>query len=281
MLEDHAIFCTGGSGVGEVIMKTIEDVLANNEYPGRGLIVGKSADNKNAVACYWIMGRSKGSRNRIFVSEGTGSSQVIKTVPFDRAIVEGDPSLIIYNAMRIVDDTLILTNGDQTDTIADALQKGGSFVDALATRKYEHDAPNYTPRISSITKVDGGGMTCSLSIIKRATSSAKKLSPDAAGVTHDGAMVAECVASDVVCSTFSYDDTAPGVGHLITTYKHNGNPLPSFDGPPIDVALPALLDELAASLWASLNNDNKVALLVRFTDLSTKVATTKIINKLQ
>lgn len=235
-------------------IKTLQDALAGNTYPGRGLIIGKSADGKNAVTAYWIMGRSIGSRNRVFQADG----DTIKTIPFDKSIVAGDPSLIIYTALRTVGNKLIVTNGDQTDTIADSLSTGGTFSGALLTRKYEHDSPNYTPRISSITTIENGIMSYELSILK----------------TDDG-------NSDCVCRFYySYENPPPAVGRLITTYEHDGSPLPSYKGEPVTVAIQGELSEFADSLWNVLDGDNKVALFVRYTNILTGIPETKIINKL-
>lgn len=238
-----------------MIIKSIKDVLGGNKYPGRGIIIGKSSDSKNAIVAYWIMGRSKGSRNRIFQED----SGIIKTVPFDKSLIAGDPSLIIYTALRTVGNNLIVTNGDQTDTIANGILKGLDFNRSLLSRKYEHDAPNYTPRISSITTIENGVMKYELSILK----------------TDDG-------NSDCVCRfNYSYENPPPGVGRLITTYLHDGAPLPSYCGEPVTVELSGTIDEFTNNLWGVLDCDNKVALFVRYTNIKTNEHETKIINKNQ
>lgn len=239
-------------------IKTFADVLEGNSYPGRALVVGVSDDKKCAIAAYWIMGRSRGSRNRIFEKFG----DTLRTVPFDKSITEGDPSLIIYTAMRELGDTLILTNGDQTDTIFEQMQKGKTFEEALATRTFEHDAPNYTPRISSLTKVaevEGEKViTQKLSIIK----------------TFEGD------SSITERFTYSYEGLDAGVGRLITTYEHDGEVLPSFKGEPIPVRLMGNIDDVSSSIWNALDEDNKVALYVRFLNIDTMQCRETIINKI-
>ena len=225
-------------------------LLRQNSYPGRGILLGRSADGENAVIAYFIMGRSENSRNRVFEETGDG----IRTRAYDESRMT-DPSLIIYNPVRQLDRVTIVTNGDQTDTIYDALDAGGTFEDALLTRTFEPDEPNYTPRISGVVKPDG---TYSLSILK----------------SLDG---------DPACACryfYEYDAPKAGVGHFIHTYERDGDPLPSFEGEPRRVALTAPdAETLAGDLWLALNSDNRVSLFVRYIDLETGDDETSIINK--
>ena len=241
-------------------MKLIKDELSSTTYPGRGIIVGKSEDGKKAVAAYWTMGRSKGSRNRIFVTDSEQGSEVVRTKPFDVSIVEGDASLIIYAAVRELGKKTIVTNGDQTDTIFEGLKKGLSFEQSLRSRKYEHDAPNYTPRISSLIDLEGGvdgGYAYSLSILK-----------------------SDCGNGDnTLRFTYTYDNPQNGEGHYIHTYMGDGNPLPSFEGEPVKVKVSGTIDEFTNEIWNSLNEDNKVSLFVRFIDLETGKWEERILNK--
>ena len=226
--------------------------LSGNPYPGRGILLGCSADGRRAVIAYFIMGRSENSRNRVFEITEDG----IRTKAFDESRMT-DPSLIIYHPVRVVDGTTIVTNGDQTDTVADAFRSGGSWVRALRTREFEPDGPNYTPRISGMVRPDG---SYRLAILKSA----------------DG--------DPACCRRFFYEYDAPiaGQGHFISTYQTDGDPLPSFEGEPRTVELG---DENAAALadrlWNSLNADNKVSLFVRTIDLTTGQTDTAIKNKHQ
>ncbi|MDB7815791.1 MULTISPECIES: IMP cyclohydrolase [Intestinimonas] len=226
--------------------------LSGNPYPGRGILLGCSADGRRAVIAYFIMGRSENSRNRVFEITEDG----IRTKAFDESRMT-DPSLIIYHPVRVVDGTTIVTNGDQTDTVADAFRSGGSWVRALRTREFEPDGPNYTPRISGMVRPDG---SYRLAILKSA----------------DG--------NPACCRRFFYEYDAPiaGQGHFISTYQTDGDPLPSFEGEPRTVELG---DETAAALadrlWNSLNADNKVSLFVRTIDLTTGQTDTAIKNKHQ
>ena len=226
--------------------------LSGNPYPGRGILLGCSADGRRAVIAYFIMGRSENSRNRVFEITEDG----IRTKAFDESRMT-DPSLIIYHPVRVVDGTTIVTNGDQTDTVADAFRSGGSWVRALRTREFEPDGPNYTPRISGMVRPDG---SYRLAILKSA----------------DG--------DPACCRRFFYEYAAPiaGQGHFISTYQTDGDPLPSFEGEPRTVELG---DETAAALadrlWNSLNADNKVSLFVRTIDLTTGQTDTAIKNKHQ
>ena len=228
-------------------------------YPGRGIVAGLSADGKYAVSAYWTMGRSAGSRNRIFVAEKENGSEVVRTKAFDPSLIAGDPSLIIYAAVRQMGNKTIVTNGDQTDTIYDEMRKGLSFEQSLLSRKYEHDAPNYTPRISSLIDTEGGRLHYALSILK----------------SDDGNP--DCTLRQ----TFDYENPAAGEGRYIHTYQGDGNPLPSFSGEPVKVSLEteAGLEEFADKLWNSLNEENKVSLFVRFIEISSGKYQEKIINK--
>ena len=232
---------------------SIEKDLCSNVYPGRGILLGKSADGKNAVIAYFIMGRSENSRNRVFVEDGDG----IRTQAFDESKLE-DPSLIIYAPVIVLGNKTIVTNGDQTDTIYHLMNQQQTFEQSLRTREFEPDAPNYTPRISGIVKITDGEMNYALSILKSADGN-----PDC-------------------CQrfTFTYSNPVNGTGHFIHTYMTDGNPLPSFEGEPKLVEIGNDdIDAFADKLWNSLNKDNKVSLFVRYIDLASGKATSKIINK--
>ena len=224
--------------------------LRGNAYPGRGIVIGKSQDGGCAVVAYFIMGRSVNSRNRIFAEEPDG----IRTEAADPAKME-DPSLIIYHPVRQIGRGLIVTNGDQTDTIRDFLEKGLPFEQALRTREFEPDGPNWTPRISGLLSPDG---SYKLSILKAA---------DEAGTA--------CLRQ-----TFEYPGQA-GLGHFLHTYQCDGSPIPSFEGEPTPVTIEGDIDTFTSSLWESLNQDNKVSLFVRYIDLATGQAQTRIVNKNQ
>ncbi len=229
----------------------IDELITGNPYVGRGIIVGKSADGKKAVSAYFIMGRSANSRNRIFTKKGGE----VFTEPFDASKVE-DPSLIIYAAIRRYENALIVTNGDQTDTIYDGLKAGKSFSCALAAREFEPDKPNFTPRISAVSYFSGNDFTYEMSILKSADA--------------DGS----------ACNrfTFSYNPL-PGLGHFIHTYVTDGNPIPTFQGEPERVCIGNDIDEFTDTLWNSLDADNKISLYVRYTDLATGEENDRLINK--
>ena len=230
----------------------IKSELSSTTYPGRGIIVGKSEDGKKAVAAYWTMGRSAGSRNRVFVEDGDG----IRTQAFDPSLIAGDPSLIIYAAVCVLGKKTIVTNGDQTDTIYEGLEKGLTFEQSLRSRKYEHDAPNYTPRISSLLNFENG-YDYSLSILK-----------------------SDCGNGDnTLRFTYTYDNPQNGEGHYIHTYMGDGNPLPSFEGEPVKVKISGSIDDFTNQIWTSLNEDNKVSLFVRFIDIESGKWETRILNK--
>ncbi len=226
-------------------------------YPGRGIVIGCSSDGKKAVAAYWTMGRSAGSRNRIFTTDMENGSEVVRTKPFDPSLVAGDLSLIIYAAVRQLGTKTIVTNGDQTDTIYEGLKEGKTFEQALRTRKYEHDGPNWTPRISSLIDISGGILNYSLSILK---------SDDGNG---------DCTLRQ----TFDYETPFAGQGRYIHTYEGDGNPLPSFKGEPVKVSIEGDIEEFTDKLWNSLNSENKVSLFVRFINIADGTYEEKIINK--
>lgn len=232
-------------------------ILSENEYPGRGIVAGLSEDGKYAVSAYWTMGRSAGSRNRIFVAENENGSEVVRTKAFDPTLIAGDPSLIIYAAVRQINNTTIVTNGDQTDTIFEGLKNGKTFEQSLQSRKYEHDAPNYTPRISSVLNIQSGKLDYAISILKSDNGN-----PD-----------------NTLRFAFSYDNPVKGQGRFIHTYMGNGNPLPSFEGEPELVSIKGGIDEFSKMLWSSLNEDNKVSLFVRYIDIATGKFEERIINK--
>lgn len=232
---------------------SLETLLSGNSYPGRGIVAGLSDDGKHAVSAYWTMGRSKGSRNRIFVEDGDG----IRTQAFDSTLIAGDPSLIIYSAVRVLGGKTIVTNGDQTDTIFEGLESGKSFEESLRSRKYEHDSPNYTPRISSLLDVSCGKFSYAVSILKSDSGN-----PD-----------------NTLRFTFSYDNPQKGEGHFIHTYLGDGNPLPSFEGEPLKIGISGDIDSFAEKIWSSLDSENKVSLFVRFIDIATGKFESRIINK--
>lgn len=232
----------------------LDEQLKNNSYPGRGIVVGVTPDAKKAVFGYFIMGRSENSRNRIFVSEG----ECMRTEAFDPSKLS-DPSLIIYSPVRVLGEKTIVTNGDQTDTVYDFLAEGKTFADALRTREFEPDAPNYTPRISALGTVKDGKFSYKLSILKSSL-----------GIGDS-------------CERFFWEYDAPlaGEGRFIHTYKCDGNPIPSFEGDPEPVEIDGDIDSFTNMLWENLNEENKVSLFVRFIDIASGEADTRIINKNQ
>lgn len=234
-------------------INSIDKLICGNPYVGRGIVIGKSADGKKAVSAYFIMGRSANSRNRIF-SEKDGA---VFTEPFDASKVE-DPSLIIYAAVRQYKNNLIVTNGDQTDTIYDGIRNGLSFTSALNSRKFEPDAPNFTPRISGMITFLDDDFTYQMSILK---------SIDSEG-------------SDCARYTFSYPSKA-GLGHFIHTYVTDGNPIPTFQGEPERVEIGNDIDEFTNTLWNSLDADNKISLYVRYTDTASGEVDSRLINKMK
>ncbi|MCR5494299.1 MAG: IMP cyclohydrolase [Treponema sp.] len=232
---------------------SLKDELTQNAYPGRGIVAGLSADGKYAVSAYWTMGRSAGSRNRVFVTDGEG----IRTQAFDPTLIAGDPSLIIYAAVRVLGSKTIVTNGDQTDTIYEGLKEGLTFEQSLRGRKYEHDAPNYTPRISSLLDIEDGVYNYSISILKSDNGN-----PD-----------------NTLRFTFNYDAPQKGKGHFIHTYMGDGNPLPSYEGEPTPVAIEGDIDTFTNNIWSWLNEDNKVSLFVRYIDIESGKYETRVLNK--
>jgi IMP cyclohydrolase len=224
------------------------EYLSGNEYPGRGIVLGRTQDGGKMLIGYFIMGRSENSRNRVFVEEGEG----IRTEAFDPAKLS-DPSLIIYSPVRVLGKTTIVTNGDQTDTIYDFLAAGKSFEDALRTRTFEPDGPNFTPRISGV--VCGAGYR--LSILKSV----------------------EGDPSSAHRFFFDYTDALPGQGHVIHTYRENGNPIPSFEGEPVPVQMTEDFESFGEKLWNALNEKNKVSLFIRSIDLTSGKTQTKLYNK--
>ena len=226
--------------------------LSSTTYPGRGIVIGQSQDGKYAVTAYFIMGRSVNSRNRVFVEDGQG----IRTQAFDPSKLS-DPSLIIYAPVRVLGKDTIVTNGDQTDTIYEGMDKQMTFEQSLRSREFEPDGPNYTPRISGIMHIESGRYNYAMSILK-----SNNGNPEA-------------------CNryTFAYENPVAGEGHFIHTYKCDGNPLPSFEGEPKLIAIPDDMDAFTDTLWNSLNEDNKVSLFVRYIDIATGKYETRIVNK--
>ena len=233
-------------------MKSLAAELSSTTYPGRGIVIGKTPDGKHAAIAYFIMGRSENSRNRIFVEEGEG----IRTEAFDPSKLE-DPSLIIYAPVRVLGNKTIVTNGDQTDTIYELMNKQFTFEQALRNREFEPDAPNYTPRISGILHIEAGSFNYAMSILK-----SNNGNPDA-------------------CNryTFAYENPVAGEGHFIHTYMGDGNPLPSFEGEPTLIDIPNDMNEFAELVWNNLNEDNKVSLFIRYIDIETGKYESRIINK--
>ena len=233
-------------------MVSIEQELKGNSCPGRGIILGKTPDGKKAAAAYFIMGRSENSRNRIFVEDGEG----IRTQAFDPSKMT-DPSLVIYAPVRVLGNKMIVTNGDQTDTIYEGMDRQLTFEQSLRTREFEPDGPNYTPRISGIMHIENGMYNYAMSILK----------------SNNG-------SPDGCCRyTFPYENPAAGEGHFIHTYMCDGDPLPSYEGEPKLIGIPDDMEEFAQLLWNSLNEENKVSLFVRYIDIETGNYETKIINK--
>ena len=234
-------------------MLDIETVLKENSYPGRGIIIGRTPDSTKAVVAYFIMGRSENSRNRVFVEDGEG----IRTQAFDPSKLT-DPSLIIYAPVRVLGNKTIVTNGDQTDTIYELMDRQMTFEQALRTREFEDDAPNFTPRISGIIRLENDDMNFAMSILKSA----------------------EGDNSSCQRYTFAYSNPLPAKAKFIHTYKCDGNPLPSFEGEPKTLALPDVdIDTLTDIIWKNLNEDNKVSLFVRYIDLKTGEYDSRIVNK--
>ncbi len=253
---------SGGNGGGEIAERTVKgmnvyqrdsmrDLIKDNSYVGRGIVIGKTEDGTRAAVAYFIMGRSENSRNRIFKEEG----EDVMIYPFDETRVE-DPSLIIYAPIRKLDNKLIVTNGDQTETIYDYVAEGASFEAALESREFEPDAPNWTPRISGMLTFEENDITYKMNILKSA---------DEAGTA---------------CNRFNYSYQAiAGVGHFLHTYMGDGNPLPTFTGEPERMAIPNDIDEWTKEIWENLNEENKISVYVRFVDLKTGAVENRMMNK--
>lgn len=235
-------------------MRLLTEELRQNSYPGRGIVIGRSADGKKAVTAYFIMGRSVNSRNRVFVEEGRG----IRTQAFDPSKLT-DPSLIIYAPVRVLGNKTIVTNGDQTDTIYEGMDKQMTFEQSLRSREFEPDGPNFTPRISGIMHIEDGKYNYAMSILK----------------SNEGNPESCCRY------TYAYEAPAAGEGRFIHTYMQDGNPLPSFEGEPKRVKISGDIDEFTQEIWESLNEDNKVSLFVRFIDIAGGDEETRIVNKNQ
>lgn len=235
-------------------LRSLEQELSSNAYPGRGIVIGRSADGTKAVTAYFIMGRSSNSRNRIFVEDGEG----IRTQAFNPSKLE-DPSLIIYAPVRVLGNKTIVTNGDQTDTIYEGIGKQLTFEQSLRSRTFEPDGPNYTPRISGIMHVENGTYNYAMSILK----------------SNNG--------DPSSCSryTFAYENPKAGEGRFIHTYMGDGNPLPSFEGEPTLVGIEGSIDEFTKMVWENLNEDNKVSLFVRYIEIATGRYESRIMNKNQ
>ena len=233
-------------------MLSLKEELANNAYPGRGIVIGKTPNGKYAVTAYFIMGRSSNSRNRVFVEDGQG----IRTQAFDPSKLE-DPSLIIYAPVRVLGNKTIVTNGDQTDTIYEGMDKQLTFEQSLRSREFEPDGPNYTPRISGVMHIENGTYNYAMSILK-----SNNGNPES-------------------CNryTFAYENPVAGEGHFIHTYMHDGNPLPSFEGEPKLVDMMDDMEAFTDMLWENLNEENKVSLFVRYINIQTGQYMTKIVNK--
>lgn len=233
--------------------KSLAAELSSTTYPGRGIVIGKTPDGTKAAIAYFIMGRSENSRNRVFVEDGEG----IRTQAFDESKMV-DPHLIIYAPVKVLGNKTIVTNGDQTDTIYDLMDKQMTFEQALRTREFEDDAPNFTPRISGIIHLENNDMNFAMSILKSADGNSDS------------------------CQryTYAYSNPVAGQAKFIHTYKCNGNPLPSFEGEPKTLTLPDTdIDALTDLIWNNLNEDNKVSLFVRYIDIATGKYDTRIVNK--
>jgi len=226
--------------------------LRENAYPGRGIVIGMTPDGSRLVQLYWIMGRSENSRNRVFIRDG----DLVRTAPYDESKVE-DPSLIIYNCVRPLGRMHIVTNGDQTDTIFETLRGGGTFEEALFTRTFEPDPPNFTARIAGLVDLDDPQHAYKLAVVKSIGNS-----PD------------HCARH-----VFSYAAAIPGCGHCVTTYVGDGNPLPPFEGEPYLLETGDDVDELAGLYWDALNEANKISLLVKSIDPQTGRCELRIVNK--
>ncbi len=235
-----------------MVQKSLAAELSGTSYPGRGIIIGKTPDGTKAAIAYFIMGRSENSRNRVFVEDGEG----IRTQAYDPSKLE-DPSLIIYAPVRVLGNKTIVTNGDQTDTIYDLMDKGLTFEQSLRTREFEPDAPNYTPRISGVLHFEDNAFNYEMSILKSNNGNPEQ------------------------CNryTFAYSNPIAGEAHFIHTYMGDGNPLPSYEGEPTLVEVPNDMEEFANTVWNNLDEDNKVSLFIRYINIADGTYETKIINK--
>ena len=233
-------------------LQPLESALSATTYPGRGIVIGRSADGKKAITAYFIMGRSENSRNRVFVKDGNG----IRTQAFDPSKMK-DPSLIIYAPVRVLGNKTIVTNGDQTDTIYENMDKQQTFEHSLRSREFEPDAPNYTPRISGVMHVADGDYNFAMSILKS-----------------DNGDPASCNRY-----TYAYSNPKAGVGRFIHTYMGDGNPLPSFEGEPELVSIEGDIDTFTNTVWNNLNEENKVSLFVRFINIADGSWEDRIVNK--
>jgi len=230
---------------------SMKDRIAGNSYVGRGIVIGRSKDGSKAVIAYFIMGRSENSRNRVFVPAG----EDLMIRPFDESKVE-DPSLIIYYPVRKFGSDIIVTNGDQTDTVYNFVKEGKSFEDALMNREFEPDGPNWTPRISGMIKMESNGFSYKLSILKSANEEGSS------------------------CSRYFFNyEGIPGLGHFIHTYVQDGNPIPTFQGEPARVAIPEKIDDFTNEIWNNLDENNKISLYVRYIDIKTGKSENRLINK--
>lgn len=234
-----------------IIEKNVEN-LKNNDYPGRGIVIGLTPDQNHFVQIYWIMGRSENSQNRVFIEE----NGFIRTEAFDPKKL-ADPSLIIYSPIKFINNQHIITNGDQTETIFESLQKGKTFEDALNEREFEPDPPNFTPRISGLLNMERRPYNYKLSILKSFYNNPEF-----------------CIRN-----IYNYNDPVPGIGHCITTYEKDGDPIPSFQGEPFILPIFNKLEENLQYYWSLINSDTKVAMLVKFIHVDTKDTTIKIFNK--
>lgn len=244
-------------------VKNFRDAVSGNPYPGRGIVVGNTCDGAKAVIAYFIMGRSANSRNRVF-AERDGA---VYTEPFDPSKVE-DPSLIIYAAVRSFENCLIVTNGDQTDTVYEGFMQGKGFHEALRSRCFEPDAPNLTPRISAVVRFGEGPR------------SGDACGSGAGAFDYSMSILKSADREGTACNRFGYDYVPlPGVGHFIHTYERDGDPLPTFQGEPRRVAVPDDIDEFTEEIWGALDAENKISLYVRYTDIASGKTETRLINK--
>ena len=236
----------------EMAVETNLDALRNSQYPGRGIVIGRTPDARHFVQVYWIMGRSAGSRNRVFVAD----NETVRTRAFDESVLE-NPSLVVYRPIRVLNACHIVSNGDHTDTICDAIQDGGSFESALNTRTFEPDPPIFTPRIAGIVDLDDSGAVYRIGILKALARNGESASRQ----------------------YFSYETAIPGIGHCITTYTDDGDPPPAFFGEPYAVELHDGIETNRDFFWNLLDEANRVSLLVKFIDVASGNTNLRIVNK--